>query len=239
MRILRSWWSLLVCTALQACAPDIVQHASYYRTAEPERPVAWAYAHGAFSPPAETAAALRAMGERLVQGTVLSLYTAGELGPARAAVAARIMQQPVRFLVDASLPADQAVLVSDGPSGIVADACRGPGQRSLGGLWPRDDGRSPVLLPPGCALAATLAIQATNPRDLLQGQRLPPGAALPYAAAIERYYHRFDGPQAAAGPASGSGGGGSTASGQVRDPAQANPLLGPLPAQPSSPAAAN
>jgi type IV pilus biogenesis protein CpaD/CtpE len=92
-------------------------------------------------------------------------------------------------------------------------------------------------LPPGCATAMSIAAQTTAPTDLLVGRPLPPGAALPYAQAIERYYRRNDAArkqdqsdQQDAGGDSGATAPAGTGSASAPGSA-ANPLLGGVPAQ--------
>jgi hypothetical protein len=64
-----------------------------------------------------------------------------------------------------------------------------------------------------------------DPNDLSRGRPLPPGAATPFASAIERYYHRNDAPPPA-GPFTAS----QAAGPAVTDPP--DPLRGPLLSQP-------
>jgi hypothetical protein len=178
---------------------------------------------------------LRQLGRSLPVQTVPALHEsdAGPLATRRAQEVARQLARPVQIVVVTDMPADQTVLVVPN-SGIVADACRGGGVRELGTMWPGNDAIAPVLLPPGCATAQDIAVQTTRPEDLLQGRPLPPGAAMPYAAAIERYYHRNDASQSNATQTSAAQGGASAASGSSSGSAEApgstpGVLVGPLP----------
>ena len=89
-------------------------------------------------------------------------------------------------------------------------------------------------LPPGCATALDIEAQTIQSPDLLQGRPLPPAAATPFAAAIERYYHRND-PAQSTGTQGGSQAGGdqpgssTTTSAGATGVGSASPLLGPLP----------
>jgi hypothetical protein len=105
------------------------------------------------------------------------------------------------------------------------DACGGEPARGLGDVWPGDDVHRIWLLPPGCATSTALRAMVVEPNDLLRGRPLPPGAATPFASAIERYYHRNDAPPPA-GPLTASQAAGPAATDQL------DPLRGPLPSQP-------
>jgi hypothetical protein len=76
------------------------------------------------------------------------------------------------------------------PPDIVADACAGPPTLVVRGNWPELDPGRQRLLPFGCAAAAGLAAELVNPQDLLHGRPLAPGAATPFAEAVEKYYRR-------------------------------------------------
>jgi type IV pilus biogenesis protein CpaD/CtpE len=145
-----------------------------------------------------------------------------------------VLQRNVRLRYQPGMAADEAVGTVPA-SGISADDCRGRAGRLTQDFWPGDDDRGALLLPPGCATATILAAQATAPADLIRGRTLPPGAALPYAQAIERYYRRND--QASAKTASEpqeAGGEGASPAGSASGAAAAgaNPLLGGVPLGP-------
>ena len=178
----------------------------------------------------------------LPESVVPDTYASGRLALPRVRAVEAAMQRPTRWIVDERADPERVLLVVRSAPEIVADACRGPGVRLPGTIWPGSEDSAPMILPPGCAVANSIKVQTTSPADLIQGQRLPPGAALPYAAAIERYYHRNDqAPSASAssgGAAGADAGSGGAPSGSSADPAQAaplrNPLLGPLPANPAA-----
>jgi hypothetical protein len=186
----------VLAVTLVACEPGPPPPASQYRQAEIVPPLAISFAPGDMHLPETVKWDLRQLGRSLPVQTVPALHEsdAGPLAARRAQEVARQLTRPVQLVVVTDMPADQTVLVVTN-SGIVADACRGGGVRELGTMWPGNDAIAPVLLPPGCATAQDIAVQTTRPEDLLQGRPLPPGAATPYAAAIERYYHRNDAPQ--------------------------------------------
>jgi hypothetical protein len=71
-----------------------------------------------------------------------------------------------------------------------AEACAGPGRPVGLSNYTWQDRTRPLLLPPGCATSAAIAAQVEDPDDLVRGRPLPPGSALPFAQAVERYYGR-------------------------------------------------
>ena len=90
---------------------------------------------------------------------------------------------------------DAGSYVDDGTGQrLVPSECLQPGQPGPPDNWPGDDDTLPRTLPPGCAVANALQQMVVDKQDLLRGRPLPPGAALPVARAIERYYNRGDGP---------------------------------------------
>jgi hypothetical protein len=222
---------------LAACEPGPPPPASQYRQADIVAPLPIGFAPGDARLAEPVRSELHQIGRSLPVQTVpeLDASDAGALAMQRTQEVARQLGRSVQPAVVPGMPPDQTVLVVPS-SGIVADACRGPGVQELGTMWPGNDAIAPLLLPPGCATASDLSVQVTQPQDLLQGRMLPPGAATPYAAAIERYYHRNDAPQSNAAQGGGSASGQSGASGSVgasgsADGAGATPgvLVGPLP----------
>ncbi len=176
-------------------------------------------------------ARLSAMRWILPVQAVATLQASGPFAVPRSEVVAQLLDRPVQLVAaEPGMPADQTLLLIANPA-IVADACRGPGERGLGSIWPSNDDVPPRYLPPGCATAAALQAQIVEPDDLLSGRPLPPGAATPFAAAIERYYHRYDQSQSSAG---GSGGqasdqSGSSTTSMATTPGAPGLLAGPLP----------
>ena len=98
----------------------------------------------------------------------------------------------------------------------VSTNCLGPGQPETRGIWPGQDATRHRFLPPGCASSTAIAAMVVEPGDLLRGQPLAPGAALPVARAIERYYNRGEDTATPAAP-----------------PAAAPPPVAPSPATPA------
>jgi hypothetical protein len=176
-------------------------------------------------------AALRALAPQIPATITVDFTASSAPAEARAQRVARLLQRNVRQMYRPGMAADEAVITVPA-TGISADACRGRAGRLTQDFWPDDDDRGTLLLPPGCATAASLAAQATAPADLIIGRKLPPGAALPYAQAIERYYRRNDAPgaKAAADPQE-AGGDGSSSAGSAggAGAAAGNPLLGGVP----------
>jgi hypothetical protein len=205
---MRRFLSPLAALLLAGCQPGPPAPASQYRQAEIIGPLSLWFAPGGTRLSATDMSQLHTLARRLPADVVPDFYAGGPLAPARAQAVERQLGRPVRLLAATDLPAEQTSLVTRMPDGIIADACRGAGQRTLGDAWPGDDATAPVLLPPGCATATDIQAQVTNPQDLLRGRPLPPAAASPYAAAIERYYRRNDAPQATGG-SEGNGGSGS------------------------------
>ena len=159
---------------------------------------------------------------------VATLQASGPFAVPRGEVVAQLLDRPVQLVAaEPGMPANQTLLLISNPA-IVADACRGPGERGLGSIWPTNDDVPPRYLPPGCATAAALQAQIVEPNDLLTGRPLPPGAATPFAAAIERYYHRADAAQSSAGQTEGQAADQSDSSSTATAGAPGL-LVGPLP----------
>jgi hypothetical protein len=179
-------------------------------------------------------ARLSAMRMILPAQAVATLQASGPFAVPRGEVVAQLLDRPVQLVAaeQPGMPADQALLLISNPA-IVADACRGPGERGLGSIWPSNDDVPPRLLPPGCATAADLQAQIVEPNDLLTGRPLPPAAATPFAAAIERYYHRYDAAQSSAGQSGGQSAdqSGSSSSAAATSPGAPGLLVGPLPSE--------
>jgi hypothetical protein len=224
--------ALLGLLPLAACVPGPPPPASQYHRAATLSRLDVVFVPGGTQVTEPESAQLRSIGLGLPVQAVAALHASGPLAPARTAAVARSLGRPVQLVNAPGMPPDQATLVFESPA-IVADACRGPGVRMLGSIWPSNDDVAPVLLPPGCAVAADIQTQVVQPDDLLVGRPLPPGAATPFAAAIERYYHRNDPPQSNAAQGGSSGSGDQSGSGAAQGSetgSAANPLLGPLPA---------
>ncbi len=220
--------ALIVLISLAACVPAPPPPASQYRPAETVTRVAVLFAPGTARLAAEDRARLRGMRLVLPAQSVATLQASGPFAVQRAEVIAHWLDRPVQLVAALpESPVDQTLLVISSPA-IVADACRGPGERELGSIWPGNDDVPARLLPPGCATAAALQAQIVEPYDLLMGRPLPPGAATPFAAAIERYYRRNDAGQSSGAP---SGGQASGQSGSSTTTIQGTPglLVGPLP----------
>lgn len=222
-----------LCGCSESDSEAALPPASLYRPASATPPLAITFPPGDATPYGVNSASLHRLAAILPVGATPVLYAGGPLAPARAHAVASILQRPVSLQEEVgpgavASGADVAVLTLTPRPGIVPDACRGAGGRMLGDLWPGDDRHRAYLLPPGCSTAAILQAQTTRPADLLAGRALGPGAASPYAEAIERYYERND-PHTAhggdAGASSGGGGGGETVTPQS---AAGNPLLGGL-----------
>lgn len=177
-------------------------------------------------------ARLSAMRMILPAQAVTTLRVSGPFAVPRSEVVAELLDRPVQLVAaEPGMPVDQALLLISTPA-IVADACRGPGERGLGSIWPSNDDVPPRLLPPGCATAAALQAQIVEPNDLLVGRPLPPAAATPFAAAIERYYHRYDAAQSSAGQSGGQTAdqsGSSSSAATTESPGAPGLLVGPLP----------
>jgi hypothetical protein len=226
--------SLTLLLFLGACVPGPPPPASQYRQSAVVSQIPLVFAPE--SPqliPADDAR-LRVLGRTLPVQAVSTLHISGPLVFRRIRAVERSLARAVQAVDDPGMPPDQALLVSSGPA-IVADSCRGPGVPELGSIWPSNDDVTAVLLPAGCATAVDVQVQTTRPGDLLQGQPLPPAAATPFAAAIERYYHRNDPPQASGAQAGGSSGssdqsGSTGGTGSAGSGSTPNVLTGPLPA---------
>lgn len=212
---------------LAACVPGPPPPASQYRQAEVVSQVPLVFVPGSAQLTEAENAQLRGLGRTLPVQAVSTLQASGPLAARRAQEVAQQLVRPVQLVAVPGMPPDQALLVNASPA-IVADTCRGPGARELGSIWPSNDDVAPVLLPPGCATAVDLQAQTTWSHDLLAGRPLPPGAATPFAAAIERYYHRNDQPQSNAAQGGSQGSADQSGSAGAQGSA-ANPLLGPLP----------
>ena len=221
-------WSGLLLGSV-GCQPASVLPTPYYELQQPIAPMTIGFAPGA-TRPSPGAEILGPLGAGLPERAWVVFYSAGVLAPDRARAVSRMLRRPVEVLPpsrDLALPADSGLLVVQVAPGIVYDACRGPGGRGIEDNWPGNDEGRAVLLPPGCAVGRALQAQMVDPSDLLQGRPLPPGAAMPFTAAIEKYYRRNEAGMsgAAAEPAAPR-----DSSTQVSTPAPTgNPLLGSLP----------
>lgn len=228
---MRPYSIMLVCALpMAACVPGPPPPASQYHTsATTQLPLVFAPGTNELSPPEK--AELQQLRQTLPIQVVPVLQTAGPLAAEHARAVGRQLSRPVQLDTIPTIPPDQALLIMPGTP-IIADSCRGPGVRQLGSIWPSNDGGAPVLLPPGCATALDIEAQTTQPSDLLQGRPLPPAAAIPFAAAIERYYHRNDPVQSTGTQGSSQGSGDQSGSGSTTATSvgAASPLLGPLPA---------
>lgn len=194
----------------------------------------------AFAPQSDRLAAgevqrLQSLRAELPVQTFPELFMSGPRSLQRARNVRDVLRRPV-ILYPAPRPAsgqvdpDYALLVLPTPIGIIPDACHGIGEFGTSDAWPADDQRRAQLLPAGCSIASIMEIQAVRPTDLLEGRPLPEGASIPFADAIERYYHRNESGQSSAGAA--RNGGGSSAAGsaplQQGGAETANPLMGPM-----------
>jgi hypothetical protein len=224
--------ALFVLMSLAACVPGPPPPPSQYQPAEAMTQMSVFFAPGTARVATMDQQRLRGMRLVLPVQAVATLQASGPFAVQRSEVVAHLLDRPVQLVAALpELPADQTLLVISSPT-IVADACRGPGKRMLGSIWPGNDDVPPPLLPSGCATAAALQAQVVQPYDLLVGRPLPPGAATPFAAAIERYYHRNDAAQSSAGQSGGQTSGQSSASTTtVQGSPQGTPglLVGPLP----------
>ncbi len=229
---------------LAGCVPPAPPPASAYRAAPQFAPATLRFAPDADETLPLDTNRLRALRLYLPAGALPELFIAGPRSFRRAQVVRRLLERPVavHLVEDEMALPDAAVLLVPAQGGVIADACLGPGQPVLGDIWPGDDARRTALLPAGCAVETALQSQVAahgGDADLLHGRPLPPGAATPFAEAIERYYRRND-PRERLAPAAGdsssnSGGrsGGSAPAGAGPSSAEetdsANPLLGALP----------
>ena len=216
---------------LAGCVPGPPPPASQYHSAATVTRVPLVFVAGRAELTDAEGAELRGLRRALPVQALPALYVSGPLAASRATVVAGLLGRQVQLVSEGGMPPDQGLLLIEGPA-IVADACRRKGERMLGSIWPGNDDATPWLLPPSCATALDIEVQTTRPADLLVGRPLPPGAATPFAAAIERYYHRNDPPQssasqgAAQGVAQGGGDQSDSAAAQGSAPAV---LTGPLP----------
>lgn len=222
--------TLVLLIASASCAPGMPPPPSQYRTAATATRMPVVFAPGTARVAETDRARLGAMRWVLPAQSVATLQASGPFAVPRGEVVAELLDRPVQLVAaEPGMPVDQTLLLITSP-GIVADACRGPGERGLGSIWPSNDDAPARYLPPGCATAAALQAQIVEPYDLLAGRPLPPGAAMPFAAAIERYYRRADSGQSSAGA---SGGQGADQSGSAPTAASAGGapglLAGPLP----------
>lgn len=231
---------------LCACAdPDLPNAVTYVQQDQVEvLPLAF-WANTAVLTPDRAAALQRLHGDLPAGG--LFLAVAGGLAESRAqqvGAALNRVVSPVPQPLPPSPGSIDAALLSVATRRLVATACLTPGQPVPPGSWPADDAARRRSMPPGCATANALQQMTVSQEDLRHGRPLPPGAALPAARAIERYYSRSE--LAAPGPASASpglGGGSLTPVAAPAPEAGADLLQGPLtqpaPATGPAPAAAN
>jgi hypothetical protein len=131
-------------------------------------------------------------------GTDVALSTDGALASLRAGTVALVLGRPVTALSVAPPTASLEPLGSLGftRTQLLADSCLDKPQRVGRNLWPGDDADRQALLPPDCAVATQIQRQVVAQDDLLQGRPLAPGAAGPYARAVELYYQRRPQPMA-------------------------------------------
>jgi hypothetical protein len=219
--------SLLFCLLAGACSTPAQPVVSQYRSAVSVPPLSLAFARGTADLTPGARASLQALARSIPAWSEPEFYGTGMLVEARAASVAHVLQRPVQAERMADGDPDVALLSVPVARGILADACHGMGGTIPDGMWPADDGKATRTLPPGCSTEADMEAQIARPFDLLQGRRLVPGAAMPFAAAIERYYHRNDLPGVTPASAGSAG-----ATGQTSQP-PANPLLGGLAPQSS------
>ena len=232
--------TLLPLSGLAACVPPVPPPTSQYRIVQPIAPLAIAFLPGTSEITAADRSRLRAMRPILFNAALPELELSesdfsGRLALQRARAVRDALDRPV--LLHPEPPSawshDAGLLIVPSQPAILPDSCRGPGATGLEDIWPGDDDRRPKLLPPGCATAASIALQATEPGDLLVGRLLPDGNALPLADAIERYNRRNESgqpfpPQQGVTTPSGSTGEG-VPFGAPNTTGVANPLLGSLP----------
>ena len=217
-----------------SCAPQPMPPQANYAVPERLAPLVLSFGLGDEALPPATVAVLQQVARSLPVQTVPELYLSGPLTLSRAhavrdALARPIVVYPASVLPGSTAPdPNAAVLVLPVPDAILPEACRGVGEPGPAGIWPGDDARRERMLPAGCATAASIAAQVERPADLLAGRPLPPGAASPFADAIERYYRRNQGSQGSSG--SSAGGPAVASSGGAQAASAANPLLGALPA---------
>lgn len=229
-----SYLTLVMLVALVACAPAVPPPPSQYRTTATASQMPLFFAPGSARLAPADRERLSMMRWSLPAQAATTLRASGPFAVPRSEVVARLLDRPVQLVAaEPGVPVDQALLLIASPA-IVADACRGPGERGLGSIWPGNDDVPARYLPPGCATAAALQAEVVAPYDLLAGRPLPPGAATPFAAAIETYYHRHDQSQSSAAQSSGQSGnlsGSSSTMTPTTATSSAAPglLVGPLP----------
>jgi hypothetical protein len=196
--------------ALSACEPVPAPLASFgYRAPAPGEDILLAFTPGGTDPaPAD---ARRLQGLRTTLDPRIQPVLIEAPGPEalpRANRVARLSRHPILLRMERSVAADVAWLLLPPSADITAEACAtAPGALPGGFLPDSDFGRLGQLMPPGCSTATAIAVQTTQPSDLLLGRSLPPGASTPYADLIESYDNRNKGN--AAGGAGGAGGGGA------------------------------
>ena len=221
--------TLVLLVLLVACAPPLPPPPSQYRATAVATRMPLLFAPRTARVAHWDRARLRTMRWVLPAEAVATLQASGPLAVRRAHVVAWLLDRPVQLVAaEPGVPVDQALLLIFKPA-IVADACRGPGERGLGSIWPGNDTVPARYVPPGCATAAALQAQVVQPYDLVVGRPLPPGAAMPFAAAIERYYHRADGAPSSAGQSEDLATDQSGSSSSTTPAAAPGLLVGPLP----------
>ena len=225
---------------LSACHTALPPPPSQYSVTAPAGPVALRFAAASAELSGVQVRNLRALSLQIPATTFVDLAISGEPVQRRAQRVAHLLQRDVHIIIQPGMPVDEALVSVPGSAAITADACRRRAQGNPEDFWPGDDHAGGLFLPSGCATAMSIAAQTTAPTDLIVGRPLPPGAALPYAQAIERYYRRNDAAKKQEQPdEEGSAGDSSTAaagmggsSGAASAPA-GNPLLGGVPAAPA------
>jgi hypothetical protein len=231
----------LLLLSLAACVSATPPPASQYRQAYASTQLPILFAPGTVRASSGEDVLLRDMRRTMPVQAVATLQASGPLAVRRTNWVAHVLDRPVTLTpAMPGTPVDATTLTISSPT-ILADACRGVGERELGSIWPANDDVPPRLLPPGCATATALQEQTVRPDDLLVGRPLPPGAATPFAAAIERYYHRNDPAQSNAAQSGGqgagqSGSGSQEAQGGAAGAAAPGLLVGPLPSGGQAPA---
>ena len=229
------WLALAVALLAAGCAPGPTPPAANYAAPTRLAPLVLSFAPGDGELPVASAALLRRVAQALPVQTVPELYLSGPLTLRRAHSVRKALARPLVLYPAAPMPVgaapspDAGVLVLPVPDAILPEACRGVGERGPAGLWPGEDASRERLLPPGCATAASIEAQVDRPTDLLQGRLLPPGAASPFADAIEKYYRRNQPNQGSATPATPASTRGDSEGATAPGAPDANPLLGPLP----------